>query len=249
MDTYGQYARWRQSNPIGLRNRRLAAMLGDFLYETSSAEDESRRMLEMLHGTGERVLSGVELKWLNGFTSEHNRDQRLADGIEEKYTAWWRVDYLSKRIIHLCAETRGRTDIDFRDNLAALDRMFDTTAALREFRNLVDHRAPSDNNGRMQFYRDSGAAVSPRTIWGWTEVAASYWSNLAAIARAVAVATGIHTYELSTTVKTAPLHWPPSGLSVHALRLLDASGIAVPSATLTAARREWVTLVNCWKGD
>lgn len=74
MDAYAQYARSRRTRPLGLSNRRLAAMLGDFVYETSSAEDESRRYLEMLHSTGKQVLTGRDLASLERFTSEHNRE-------------------------------------------------------------------------------------------------------------------------------------------------------------------------------
>lgn len=95
---------------MGLSNRRLAAMLGDFVYETSSAEDESRRYLEMLYDEGKRVLAGSDLKSLEAFTSEHNRDQRRAEGIKEEYVSWGRVDGLSQKIIHALSQPPAAQD-------------------------------------------------------------------------------------------------------------------------------------------
>ncbi|WP_157127107.1 hypothetical protein [Cnuibacter physcomitrellae] len=120
------------------------AMLGDFLFETSSAEDESRRILEILHAAAKDVLSGRDLASLKRFTSEHNRDQRKSESVEETHVSWGRIDLLSHKIIRLRAQTISRMDPEFVENLTSLDRMFATTHALRRFRNLVDHRAPSD---------------------------------------------------------------------------------------------------------
>lgn len=47
-------------------------MLGDFLYESSSAEDESRRILEWLYEEGMKVLHGKDRNDLDRFTGEHN---------------------------------------------------------------------------------------------------------------------------------------------------------------------------------
>jgi len=98
MDSYTQYARWRVTNQFGLGNRRSASMLGDFVYETSSVEDESRRMLERLYGPCRQTLSGTDLKDLERFTSEHNRDERRAIGVKEPYFSWNRVDELHSRL-------------------------------------------------------------------------------------------------------------------------------------------------------
>jgi hypothetical protein len=244
MDTYAQYARWRSTRPIGLGNRRLAAMLGDFVYETSSVEDESRRILELLYSAGARMLSGKNLGFLELFTSEHNRDQRRADGIEERHVSWGRIDLLSQEIIRLLSNTVDRTDPEFIENLAALDRMFATTEALRRFRNLVDHRAPSDGGGRLQFYRDGDIPVTPRTIWGWTEVAASYWSNLTSIGSAISLATGVETLASRVSVESRPLQWPPAGVSIHGLRVMKECGIPVPRQRLDEARAEWARLAR-----
>lgn len=123
MDAYAQYARSRRTRPLGLSNRRLAAMLGDFMYETSSAEDESRRYLEILHDKGKQVLTGRDLDSLERFTSEHNREERRAAGMEEEYVSWGRVDGLSREIIRTVSEAVVRTEPEFTENSAALDRM------------------------------------------------------------------------------------------------------------------------------
>lgn len=247
MDAYAQYARSRRSRPMGLSNRRLAALLGDFVYETSSAEDESRRYLEMLHDEGMRVLDSPDLKSLEAFTSEHNRDQRRADGIEEAYVSWGRVDALSQKIIHTLSQTTGRTEPDFAENSAALDRMFLTTKALRAFRNQVAHRTPSDGGGQLRFYRENDSSVTPRDIWGWTEVAASYWSNLTSITNAITMATGVVTVASTVTRDTRPLHWPPASISVHGLRVIERSGIPVQDQRLRDAQAEWADLTRRWR--
>jgi hypothetical protein len=172
MDVYTQYARWRRARHLGLRNRRLAGMIGDFVYETSSAEDESRRILERLYESGKQALSTkADLKDLESFTSEHNREQRRSDGLKERNVSWGRIDQLSLSVVHVLSQAVQRTDPGFIENLAALDRRFSTTEALRQIRNQVAHRAPSDNGGRLHFYRDADTPVTIRAIWGWTEVA------------------------------------------------------------------------------
>jgi hypothetical protein len=243
MDVYTQYARWRGNKRFGLGNRRLAGMLGDFVYETSSAEDESRRILEYLYEHGRQVLSGKDLKVLERFTSEHNRDKRRSDGEQELHVSWHQIDRLSKQIVNLRAHAADRDDSDFAENLAALDRMFTTTEALREFRNRVDHRAPSDQSGPLHFYRDD-SPVSARAIWGWTEVAASYWTNLTDIGSAICTATGIHTGTLSAISRPRPFQWPPVELSIHGLRVLQASGILIPQHQLREARDEWADAIK-----
>jgi hypothetical protein len=192
MDAYAQYARWRVTNRVGLGNRRLASMLGDFVYETSSAEDESRRTLERLYEPGKRTLLGKDLRDLERFTSEHNRDERRANGVQESYVSWNRIDELLHQIIHQLADGAAGSDSAFVENLASLDRMFDTNRALRAFRNQVDHRAPSDAGGTLHLYRES-RPITVREIWGWTEIAASYWTSLTRISDAISMATGIQT--------------------------------------------------------
>ncbi|MFB2582354.1 hypothetical protein ACEXQD_13985 [Herbiconiux sp. P15] len=221
-------------------------MLGDFVYETSSAEDESRRILELLYVAGTRTLSTKDLKLLELFTSEHNRAQRRADGIEEKHVSWGRIDLLSQEIIRVLSQTIARTDTEFIDNLAALGRMFATTEALRGFRNLVDHRAPSDVGGRLQFYRDSDILVTPRMIWGWTEVAASYYTNLSSIGSAISLATGVETVASRLSIESGPLQWPPVGMSIHGLSVMKESGIPVPQQQLSDARAQWAGLTRRW---
>lgn len=250
MDAYAQYARWRTSTRygiprLGVPNRRLAQMLGDFVYESSSAEDESRRILELLYEPGKTALTvEKELESLENFTSEHNRVKPRALGIKEPYVSWNRIDFLSQKIIHVLSGRVGRGDPAFTDNLAAIDRMFASRKALREFRNRVDHYAPSDAGGRLHFYRDSDTAVTVRAIWGWTEVAASYWSNVASITGSVAMATGI---TIPTPLPPTPLQWPPADLSIHGLRVLDQAGKEVPPQQLHDAQREWVTLSRRWR--
>lgn len=232
---------------MGLSNRRLAAMLGDFVYETSSAEDESRRYLELLYDEGRQVLAGADLKSLEAFTSEHNREQRRADGVEEIYVPWGRVDGLSRKIIYTLSQAVGRAGAVFADNLVALDRMFLTTKALRDFRNQVAHRTPSDDGGRLRFYRANDLSVTPRDIWGWTEVAASYWSNLTSITNALSVATGVATAASAVTRDTHPLQWPPANVSIHGLRVIERSGVPVPEQRLKDARTEWAGLTRRWR--
>lgn len=244
MDAYAQYARFRRSRPMGLSNRRLASLLGDFAYETSSAEDESRRYLEMLYDEGKRVLAGPDLKSLEAFTSEHNRDQRRAEGIKEKHVSWGLVDGLSQRIIHTLSQTAGRTEPDFAENSAALDRMFLTTKALRDFRNQVAHRTPSDGGGQLRFYRKNDSSVTPRDIWGWTEVAASYWSNLTPITNAMTKATGGVSVAWTVTRDSRTLQWPPASISIHGLRVIQRSGIPVSDQRLRDAQAEWVGLTR-----
>lgn len=222
-------------------------MLGDFVYETSSAEDESRRYLEMLYDEGKRVLAGRDLKALEAFTSEHNRDQRRADGIKEEHVSWGRVDILSQKIIHALSQTASRTGLDFAENSGALDRMFLTTNALRDFRNQVAHRTPSDGGGPLRFYRENDASVTPRDIWGWTEVAASYWSNLTSITDAITMATGVTTVASTVTRDSRSLQWPPPSISVHGLRVIQRSGIPVPDQRLRDAEAEWAGLTRRWK--
>lgn len=246
MDAYAQYARSRRVRPIGLSNRRLAAMLGDFVFETASAEDESRRYLELLFDMGKRVLAGADLRSLEAFTSEHNRDQRRADGIEEIHVPWGRVDGLLQKIIHSSSQTAGRTEADFIENSVALDRMFLTTKSLREFRNQVAHRTPADGGGQLRFYRANDVSVTPRDIWGWTEVAASYWSNLTSITNALSMATGVVTAASAVTSDSRPLQWPPANVSIHGLRVIERSGIPVPEQRLKDARTEWAGLTRRW---
>lgn len=247
MDAYAQYARSRRKRPIGLSNRRLAAMLGDFVYETSSAEDESRRYLEMLCDTGEQVLIGRDLKTLKSFTSEHNRDQRRAEGIEEEHVSWGRIDHLSQTIIHNLSRTVCRREPGFTENTVALDRMFATSKALREFRNQVAHRTPSDGGGHLSFYRQNDSPVTPRDIWGWTEVAASYWSNLTSIVTAISMVTGVAKVMPTGIKGTDPLQWPPPAASIHPLRVIERSGISVPKQRLRDAQTEWTSLTRRWR--
>lgn len=247
MDAYRQYARWRGTKRLGLGNRRLAGMLGDFVYETSSAEDESRRILELLYERGRQALPvASDRKDLERFTSEHNRDQRRADGVKEVHVSWGRVDELSQKIVHVVSQSAARTDAEFVENLAALDRMFRTTKALRGFRNQIDHRAPSDAGGPLHFYRDTGTPITVRAIWGWTEIAASYWTNLTSISSAISLATGIRTPALSASSHLRPLQWPPTGTSIHALRVLQESAIDIPRQQLRDARYEWASLTRRW---
>jgi hypothetical protein len=247
MDTYAQYIRFRQTRPLGLSNRRLAAMLGDFVYETSSAEDESRRYLEMLHGKGMQVLTGRDLDSLERFTSEHNREERRGAGVKEEHFSWGRVDGLSRKIIRAASEAFARTEPELTANSAALDRMFATTSALREFRNQVAHRTPSDGAGRLHFYRQSDSTVSPREIWGWTEVAASYWSNLTSITNAISMASGVVTGHLKMARDPSPLQWPPACISIHGLLVIERSGISVPEQRLRDARSGWIAAKRRWK--
>lgn len=247
MDAYAQYARWRGTKRLVLGNRRLAAMLGVFLYETSSAEDESRRTLELLYERGKQVLPlEKKRKALDLFTSEHNRDQRRADGVKEVHVSWGRVNALSQRIIHVMTEASARSDAAFVENLGALDQMFNTTKALREFRNQVDHRALSDAGGPVHFYRDADTPVTVRAIWGWTEVAASYWANLTSIGSAISLATGIRTAASSVSPHSRPLQWPPSRMSIHALRVLQESAISIPQQQLRDAKDEWAGPTRRW---
>lgn len=247
MDTYAQYARSQRTRPIGLSNRRLAAMLGDFVYEAASAEDESRRNLEMLYSKGKQVLVGQDLRSLERFTSEHNRNQRRADGIDGKHVPWGQVDDLAQKIIHASSRIHVRAEPDLAENSAALDRMFATTNALREFRNQVAHRTPSDGGGRLHFYRDRDTFVTPRDIWGWTEVAASYWPNLTSITSAISMATGVVTPTSTVTRAPGPLQWPPVGISIHGLRVIERSGIAVPEQRRKEAQAEWTDLSRRWR--
>lgn len=247
MDVYGQYARLRVKKRFGYRHRRLAAMVGDFVYETSSAEDESRRLLERLHERGTSALSKKEdLEALKRFTSEHNREERRAEGLRETYVSWDRIDQLSQRIVHALARDVAQKDSVFDANLEALDRMFDTTKALRQMRNLVDHRAPSDNGGRLQFYRHDETPVTARSIWGWTEVAATYWAHLTYIDAAISMATGIESLRFGDVFQARPLQWPPPGLSIQGLRVLEESGISISSQQMQDARREWAGLTRRW---
>jgi len=124
--------------------------------------------------------------------------------------------------------------------------MFATTNALREFRNQVAHRTPSDSGGRLHFYRQSESPVTPRQIWGWTEVAASYWSNLTSITNAIRLATGVATGPWMTTRDPRPLQWPPVGISIHGLRVIERSGIQVPEQKLRDARSEWTGVTRRW---
>lgn len=247
MDAYAQYARSRRTRPIGLSNRRLAAMLGDFVYEASSAEDESRRYLEMLYGNGKQVLAGGDLKSLERFTSEHNRDERRADGVGEEYLSWSRVDGLSLKIIHTFTRALVRTEPDYNENSVALDRMFATTKVLREFRNQVAHRTPSDGGGQLHLYRESDSSVTPRDLWGWTEVAASYWSNLTSITNAISMATGVVTVTSTVMRDFRPLQWPPAGISIHGLRVIERSGVSVPEQRLRDGQAEWIGLTHRWR--
>lgn len=247
MDAYSQYARWRRAKHVGLANRRVAGMLGDFVYETSSAEDESRRILELLYERGKQALPiASDRKDLERFTSEHNRDQRRAAGVKEVHVSWGRVDELSQRIVHVLSRAVTRSDADFVENLGSLDRMFTTTKALRQLRNQVDHRAPSDAGGPLHFYRNIGSPITVRAIWGWTEIAASYWTNLASISIAISMATEIPTAASSMSLDSRPLKWPPTGTSIHALRVLQECGIVINQQQLRDARREWAALNRRW---
>jgi hypothetical protein len=250
MDIYGQYARWRRSTRfgiprIGLGNRRLAAMLGDFLYESSSAEDESRRILEWLYEPGKKVLlQAKDRKDLELFTSEHNREERRGAGVKEMHVSWHRMDELSQKIIESLSNPAGQNQPDFAENVAALERLFSTTKALRKFRNQIDHRAPSDNGGRLQFYRHAESDVTVSAIWGWTEVAASYWANLGAIGDGIRLATGIALPALIG--EPTALQWPPTGLSIHGLHVLQRSGITVTGQQVRGARDDWARLNRRW---
>ena len=247
MDAYAQYARARRTRPLGLSNRRLAAMLGDFVYETSSAEDESRRYLEILYDRGMQVLGDRDVEHLERFTSEHNRDKRRANGVEEEYFSWGRVDGLTLKIIRASTRLLAGSDADSKANAVALDRMFVTTKALRAFRNRVAHRTPSDGGGRLHFYRDGSNSVTPREIWGWTEVAASYWSNVASITNAISVTTGVVTPASTVMRDASPLQWPPPGISIHGLRVIQRSGISVPEHMLRQAQAEWIGMTRRWR--
>lgn len=125
--------------------------------------------------------------------------------------------------------------------------MVATTNALREFRNQVAHRTPSDGGGRLHFYRQSDSPVTPREIRGWTEVAASYWSNLTSITNAISMATGVVTGPWMMLRDPRPLQWPPTGISIHGLRVIERSGISVPEQRLTDARSEWTAVTRQWK--
>jgi hypothetical protein len=249
MDIYGQYARWRRSTRfgiprIGLRNRQLAAILGDFLYESSSAEDESRRILELLHEEGMKVLQATDRDRLDRFTSEHNREARRAAGVKAEYVTWGRMDELSQKIIERLSNATGRDDPEYAENRAAVERMFRTTKALRAFRNQVDHRAPSDNSGGLHFYRDTESNVTVSAIWGWTEVAASYWANLVSIGDGIRLATEI---TVPTQIgEPKALQWPPGGLSIHGLRVLQRSGIKVAEPQIMSAQNDWTRLTRRW---
>jgi hypothetical protein len=247
MDAYTQYARWRRAGHLGLRNRRLAGMIGDFVYETSSAEDESRRILERLYESGKQALSTkADLKDLERFTSEHNREQRRSGGLKEMNVSWGRIDQLSRSIVNVLSRAVERTDPEFIENLAALDRMFSTTEALRRIRNQVDHRAPSDHGGPLHFYRDSGTPVTVRAIWGWTEVAASYWTNLTFVDAAISLATQTVSPMSRLFSKSLVLQWPPAEISIHGLRVLKESGIPIPKRHMLEARQEWASVTRRW---
>jgi len=234
MDAYGQYARSRVTRRFGYKNRRLAAMVGDFVYETSSAEDESRWLLKSLYERGKSALS------------EKSDQKDLERFAKDKYVSWSRMDELSQNIVHALASKIARNDSVFDANLEALDRMFDTTKALRKMRNEVDHRAPSDNGGRLQFYQNDETPVTARSIWGWTEVAASYWTHLTYIHAAISMATGIESPSSEDTFQPRPLQWPPLGVSIHGLRVLEESGIQISSQQMQDARREWAGLTRRW---
>ncbi|HWU32423.1 MAG TPA: hypothetical protein VN108_06095, partial [Marmoricola sp.] len=133
-------------------------MLGDFVYESSSAEDESRRILELLREEGLNALHGKARKELEAFTGQN--DRQGATKAKEAHVSWNRTDELSQEIIELLASCLGRDDSEFEKNRAALDRMFSTTAALRRFRNQVDHRSPSTNGGRLHYYQDAESEVT-----------------------------------------------------------------------------------------
>jgi hypothetical protein len=247
MDAHTQYARWRRIKRLGLGNRRLAGMIGDFVYETSSAEDESRRLLERLYERGKQVLSTIgDLRDLELFTGEHNREQRRSEGAKETYISWGRIDQLSRTIVHVLAEELPRSDYAFTENLAALDRMFSTSRALRQMRNQVAHRAPSDNGGRLHLYRDADTSVTVRAIWGWTEVAASYWTHLTSVDAAISMATGIASPTSRASLQLLPLQWPPLGVSIHGLRVLEESGIPIARQQMLDARKEWASLAQRW---
>jgi hypothetical protein len=139
---------------------------------------------------------------------------------------------------------RYTTMRDSTENRAALEQMFRTTKALRAFRNQVDHRAPSDNSGGLHFYRDAESNVTVSAIWGWTEVAASYWANLVSIGDGIRLATEITVPTPGGEPKA--LQWPPNGLSVHALRVLQRSGIKVAEPQIRSAQNEWTRLSGRW---
>lgn len=221
-------------------------MLGDFAYETSSAEDQSRLILERLYEIGKEALSmKADLNRLERFTGEHNREQRRAEGTES-HVPWSRIDELSRSIIHALALGVPRNDSAFIENLNALDRMFNTTEALRDIRNMVAHRAPSDNSGRLHLYRDEDTPVTVRMIWGWTEVAASYWTHLTHVVAAISMATGVDSPTSRLSSQSRPLQWPPLGISIHGLRVLEASGIPIAPQQMLDARREWARLTQRW---
>lgn len=108
-------------------------------------------------------------------------------------------------------------------------------------------RNPGRIRGRLHFYRQSDSPVTPREIWGWTEVAASYWSNLTTITNAIAMAAGVVTGPWMMMRDLRPLQWPPAGISVHGLRVIERSGISVPEQRLRDARSEWTGVTRRWK--
>ncbi len=248
MDAYAQYSRWRKSQPVGLSNRRLATMLGDFVYETSSAEDESRRILELLASRGKEVLPEEDLPLLASFASEDDPESRDASISERDFVSWAQVDKLSQRIIKRSLANDLLHGEDAAENRRALKRMFRTTDALRRFRNQVAHRAPSGNGSRLHLYRNDEQLITPRMIWGWTDVAASYWTNLSRIGNAVSMATGVVTPATHLSARRLePLQWPPAGLSVHGLRVVRESGVPVRDEQWEEARLKWATTLRRWR--
>jgi len=181
------------------------------------------------------------------FTGEHNREQRRSEGAKETYVSWGRIDQLSRTIIHVLGGEVGRSDHAFTENLAALDRMFSTSRALRQIRNQIAHRAPSDNGGRLHLYRDAGTPITVRAIWGWTEIAASYWTHLTAVDAAISLATGIDSPTSRASLQVLPLQWPAAGVSIHGIRVLEESGIPITPQQILGARKEWAILTKRWR--
>lgn len=247
MDAYAQYSRWRKTQPVGLSNRPLAKMLGDFVFETSSAEDESRRILELLASRGEEVLSGEDLALLASFASEDDSESRDASISKRDFVSWAQIDKLSQRIIKRSLVNGLLHGEEAVENRRALKRMFRTTDALRRFRNQVAHRAPSGNGSRLHLYGDDEQLITPRMIWGWTDVAASYWTNLSRIGNAVSMATGVVTPATHLSARLEPLQWPPAGLSIHGLRVVSESGVPVRDEQWEEARLKWATTLRRWR--
>ena len=74
-------------------------MSDDFLDENPSAEDQSRRILELLHKEGMKVPQGKDRERLDRFTSEHNRQEQRAAGLRAEYVSWGHMGRGKSRLI------------------------------------------------------------------------------------------------------------------------------------------------------